>query len=328
MIDSRICRNSEQKWFWGEVMIRKSYGEFMKNLVSGRFAFTGEIEPGKTADLTKTIKAGRLLKGSVLAVNITDCPMASGHMNSLVPSYVIQKEVGIETIYQVTCRDRNRIAIFADLLAAGALGIVNVLALSGDYTTHGDLPEAKPVFDLDSISLIHMIRKITDEGKDLGDNEIEQPPKFHVGAVANPCANPIEPEIVKIEKKVNMGVEFIQTQVVYDIETAREFLDNVKHLKVPILIGIFPLRSSKAALWMNQHCPEVNIPVEFMDKLRRTERMRDKNLQESRCKDINIQYFGQFVKELRKNTKAAGCHIMAAGFEEITRPIVKASEME
>ena len=148
----------KSKEFSGELMVYEHFSKLMKNLRSGTFTYTGEIEPGKTADLTKVIKAGRLLKGSVVAVNVTDCPMASARMNSLIPSYVIQKESGIETIYQVTCRDRNRIAIFADLLAAGALGIVNVLALTGDYTTHGDLPEAKPVFDLDSISLIHMIR--------------------------------------------------------------------------------------------------------------------------------------------------------------------------
>lgn len=300
----------------------------MRRFFDGRFTFTGEIEPGKTADLTGVIEAGRLYKGSVAAVNITDCPMASAYMNSLVPSFIVQKEVGIETIYQVTCRDRNRIAIFADLLAAGALEIVNILALTGDHTTRGDSPEAKPVFDLNSVSLIRMIRKMTDEGKDLNDNEIERPPRFHVGAVANPCANPMEPEILKIEKKVNAGAEFIQTQVVYDIERARQFLNNVEHLDVPVLIGIFPLKSSKAASWMSRYCSAVNIPVELMDKLYKVEKISDKNLQESHYKEINADYFGDFVRELRKTTKAAGCHIMAAGFEEIAKHIVEASGVE
>ena len=309
-------------------MVRKPCSELLKRCYEGRFTFTGEIEPGKTADLTNVIEAGRLYKGIVAAVNITDCPMASAYMNSLVPSYVVQREVGIETIYQVTCRDRNRVAIFADLLAAGALGIVNILALTGDRTTHGDFPEAKPVFDLDSVSLINMIRKMTDEGKDLSGNEIEKPPEFHVGAVSDPCADPIEPEILKIEKKVNAGAEFIQTQVVYDIEIAKRFLNNVEHLKIPVLVGIFPLKSSKAASWISKYCPGVSIPVELMDKLHRTEKIRDKNLQESHYKEINIEYFGDFVCELKKTTNAAGCHIMAAGYEEIAKHIAEASGIE
>ncbi|MEM3088754.1 MAG: methylenetetrahydrofolate reductase, partial [Candidatus Bathyarchaeia archaeon] len=210
-------------------MAKQVYSELMKSITEGKFIFTGEIEPVKTTDLHEVIETAKILKGHVVAVNITDNPTAFAYMNSLIPSYVIQRDVGLEAVYQMVSRDRNRIALTSDLLAAGYLGIKNVLALSGDHTTVGDNPGAKPVYDLDSTGLLYLIRKMVDEGVDLAGNKIDKPPKFHVGIAAALGADPIEPELLKIERKVKIGVDFIQTQAAYDIEVAKRFLKLTEH---------------------------------------------------------------------------------------------------
>ncbi|HDI01439.1 MAG TPA: methylenetetrahydrofolate reductase, partial [Candidatus Bathyarchaeota archaeon] len=181
------------------------YSALMKNIRAGRFVYTGEAEPHKTTDISDIIEAFKALKGWVIAINVTDNPTAYAYMSSLAASYLIQRGTGIEAIYQITCRDRNRLAITADLLGAYALGIRNVLALTGDHPSVGDNPQAKPVFDLDSSTLVYLIRRMVDDGVDLAGNKIEHPPKFHVGIAANPNAEPIEPELLKIERKVEIG---------------------------------------------------------------------------------------------------------------------------
>lgn len=301
------------------------YSELMKSIRAGRFTFTGELEPEKIGDMRDVIEGARKLVGHVVAANVTDIPQSFAYMNSLAPSYVIQKEVGLEAICQMTCRDRNRLALFADLLAAGALGIKNILALTGDHPSLGDQPEAKPVFDLDSASLTYLIRKITDEGVDLKGNPIEHPPKFHVGVAINPGARPLEPEILKLERKVSVGAEFAQTQVVYDIEAAKSFLKAVKHVKIPILVGIFPLKSYKVAKWMDEYVPGIEIPSELMSRLEEINRIEDKAQRKEKTVELNIEYFGDFVSELHKTTHAAGVHIMAVKMEELVPKIIEAS---
>lgn len=304
-------------------MSKAIISELMASLKSGSFTFTGELEPEKTSDLTRYIEAARKIKGYVVACNVTDNPQSFAYMNSLVASYIIQKESGLETICQITCRDRNRIAIFSDLLGAGALGIKNVLALTGDHTTLGDTPQAKPVFDLDSVQLVKMIRQIVDEGVDMNGKPIESPPKFFIGAGANPNANPIEPELIKFEKKVYAGADFFQTQVVFDIEKAKSFLKETRKYNVPVIIGVFPLKSYGVAEYFDKNVPGVKVPKDLMDALAKAGEISNKNLRRAKYDEINLEYFSSFIRELRKTTSASGCHIMSVGYEEIIPPLVE-----
>lgn len=302
-------------------MKRAVCSDLMQQLSEGEFVFTGELEPIKTTNLHEVLEGAKALKGHVVAANVTDNPTAFAYMNALIPSYMIQKEVGLEAIYQMTTRDRNRIALVSDLLAAAAVGIKNVLALTGDHTTVGDNPQARPVFDLDSATLVRLIRKMVDEGIDLNNNKIQDPPKFHVGIGANPNADPLEPEILKIERKVKLGAEFVQTQCVYDIERAQRFIDATSYLGIPVLVGIAPFKSIAMMEWMTKYVPGIFVPDEIQQGLRKAKETGGKEavLQE------NIRIFSGLAKEVRKTTKAAGVHLMAVGFEWIVPKIIEKS---
>ncbi len=305
-------------------MAQGIFSDFMADLKAEKFTFTGELEPEKTTDLAGTLKTANFLRGYVVACNVTDNPQSFGYISSLAASYMVQRETGMETIYQLTCRDRNRLALLADLLGAGALGIKNVLALTGDHTTLGDAPQSKPVFDLDSTQLIRMIRKMVDEGTDLNGKAIEHPPRFHVGGGANPNSKPLEPELMKIGKKVAAGAEFFQTQVVFDIETVKRFLDEVRGFNVPTLIGIFPLKSYGVADYFDKTVPGVRVPKELLTALAEAKDIQDKQKRRERYNKINLDYFVDFVREIRKTTSAAGCHIMSVGYEEIVPSLAEA----
>jgi len=299
--------------------MKEAHSELLKAIQSGTFVYTGEIEPGKTTSLEETLKTARILKGNVIAANVTDNPTAFAYMNALIPSYIIQKEVGLEAVYQITVRDRNRLAITADLLAAGALGIRNVLTLSGDHTTVGDDPRSKPVYDLDSTALVELVRKMIDKGTDLRGNKIEHPPRFNIGIAGNPNADPIEPEILKIEKKVELGADFIQTQAVYDAELAKRFVKDVSHLGVPILVGIAPFKSMGMMDWMVKNVPGILVPEEIQNRLRVA---REKGGKEALLNE-NIEVFGELIREIRKTTSVQGIHIMTIGFEWIVPKIIE-----
>lgn len=304
---------------------RTAYSKLMEEIYAKRFVYTGELEPEKIGDMEEVIEGARRLVGHVVAANVTDIPQSFAYMNSLGPSYMIQEKAGLEAVCQMTCRDRNRLALFADLLAAGALGIKNILALTGDHPSLGDQPETKPVFDLDSASLTALIRKITDEGVDLNGHEIHNPPKFHVGVAINPGAIPMEPEILKLERKETVGADFAQTQVVFEIERAKEFMKAIKHVKIPTLVGIFPLKSYKIAQWMQQFVPGVTIPEPMMTRLEELNKIEDKETKKEKIAEYNVEYYGAFLQELRKTTHAAGCHIMAVQWEELVPRIIEAS---
>lgn len=305
-------------------MSEAAFSDLMTQLRAKKFTFTGELEPEKTTNLTKVIETTNKLKGYVVACNVTDNPQSFGYVSSLATSYIVQRDTGMETIYQLTCRDRNRIALISDLLGAAALGIRNVLALTGDHTTLGDTPQAKPVFDLDSVQLIHMMHRMVHEGADLNGKKIEDPPKFHVGGGANPNAKPLEPELIKLEKKIAAGAEFIQTQVVFEIETAKRFLDETKIYNVPILIGIFPLKSYGVAEYFDKTVPGVHVPRDLLEALSKAKDIQDKEKRRAKCNEINLEYFTAFIKEIKKTTQAAGCHIMSVGYEEIVANLVEA----
>jgi len=304
----------------GAAYKREAYSELMKRIEEGKFVFTGELEPVKTANLHEVLEGAKTLKGHVVAANVTDNPTAFGYMNALVPSYMIQREVGLEAVYQMTARDRNRLALLSDVLAAGALGIKNILVLTGDHTTVGDTPESRPVFDLDSATFTYMMRKVIDEGVDLKGNKIEDPPKFNIGIAAAPNADPLEPEILKIERKVKLGVDFIQTQCIYSLEQAKRFLDAVSYLKTPVLIGIAPFKSKAMMNWMIKFVPGIKVPEEVEQRLRSA---RDKG--KDAFRDENVEIFGELVREIRKTTSAAGIHMMAIGFEWIVPKIIEMS---
>ncbi len=300
---------------------RAAYSDLMKLMLEGRFVYTGELEPLKTTSLNDVIEGAKTLKNHVVAINITDNPTAFGFMNALVPSYLIQKDVGVEAVYQMTARDRNRLALLSDVLTAGQLGIRNILALTGDYTTVGDTPQAKPVFDLDSATFVYMLRKIIDEGTDLNGNKIENPPKFNIGVAASPNAEPFEPEILKIERKVRLGIDFIQTQCVYSLEQATRFLDASDYLKTPVLLGVAPFKSLAMLEWMIKYVPGIKVPEELEQRLRRAREKSKEAFQEE-----NIEVFADMVRGIRSQTKAAGVHLMAVGFEWIIPRIIERSE--
>ena len=300
-------------------MTGEAYSELMKQINEGKFVFTGELEPVKTTKLDEVIEGAKTLKDHVVAINITDNPTAFGYMNALVPSYMIQKEVGVEAVYQMTTRDRNRLALISDVLAAGALGIKNILALTGDHTTVGDTPQAKPVFDLDSATFVYMLRKMMDEGVDLNNNEIENPPKFNIGIAAAPNANPLEPELLKIERKVKLGADFVQTQCVYSVEQAKNFLDAASYIDIPILVGIAPFKSISMMKWMAKYVPGIKVPEEIQEALRNAKKTGGKEA----IYEANIEIFGELLREIRKTTNAAGIHTMAIGFEWIVPKIIE-----
>lgn len=302
-------------------MKKEAYSELMKQINAKKFVFTGELEPIKTTSLHEVIEGAKILKDHVVAINITDNPTAFGYMNALVPSYMIQKEAGVEAVYQMTTRDRNRLALVSDVLAAGALGIKNILALTGDHTTVGDTPQAKPVFDLDSATFVYMLRKMIDEGVDLNNNKIENQPKFNIGIAAAPNADPLEPELLKIERKVKLGVDFIQTQCVYSVEQAKNFLDAASYLKTPILIGVAPFKSVSMMDWMVKFVPGIKVPDEIQETIRKA---KEKGGKEA-VYEANIEIFAEIVREIRKTTDAAGIHTMAIGFEWIVPKIIESA---
>ncbi len=288
------------------------YSELMKSLKSGKFTITGEIDPPKGANRDKIIKQAKELKPYVVAANVTDNPLGIVFMGTLAVCAIMQNEVGLEAIYQVTCRDRNRIALQSDILGASALGIKNILALTGDHPKLGDHPQAKPVFDLDSVQLVRMIRRLRDEGKDLAGNELDVPPKVHIGVGISPGLDPLELEIIKFEKKVEAGAEFAQTQVVYDTKILEKLKDATSHLDIPILVGVAPLKSLKMAKFMQANVPGIRIPKEIMERL---ERAKD-------VKEESINITAELIREI-KEMKFAGVHIMPVGMDEYVGEMIR-----
>src|SRR4030043_454948 len=209
---------------------------FKDKLQAGKFLVTSEIGPPKGIETKILLEDAELIRTRVDAINVTDLQSSVMRLGSLAVCSLL-KQKGFEPIFQVTCRDRNRLALQSDILSAAALGIENLLILTGDHTTMGDHPEAKPVFDLDSVQLLQVASKLQ-AGLDMKGNKLEgQAPKFCLGAVVNPGSDPIEPQIIKMEKKIEAGAEFFQTQAIYDIKIFENFLSKIKHLKDITILG-------------------------------------------------------------------------------------------
>lgn len=275
---------------------------FRDKLKSGKFLVTSEIGPPKGTDVKEILEDADLVKERIDAINVTDLQSSVMRVGSLAVCRLL-KEKGHEPIYQVTCRDRNRLALQSDLLSAAILGIENVLLLTGDYTTLGDHPQAKPVFDLGSIQLIQAAKALT-EGKDMSGNELKGRPSFLLGAVVNPGADPIEPEIIKMEKKIKAGVEFFQTQAVYDVEQFKKFLDMTKHMNTVMLTGIVLLKSAGMAKYMNKNVSGVFVPENLIKEMEEAKNKSEKS----------IEIAARIINGLKDLTR--GVHIMPIGWDK------------
>jgi methylenetetrahydrofolate reductase (NADPH) len=277
----------------------------------GQFAVTVEIGPPKGVDVSHLLAAANNLRDRVHGVNVTDQQSSVMTLGSLAACHLLLEQ-GIEPVYQVTCRDRNRIALQSDLLSAYALGIRNVLCLTGDYITLGDHPEAKPVFDLDSVTLLRTLRTL-ENGHDLAGKELAGVPRFFPGAVVSPAANPLGPQIAKMEKKVRAGARFFQTQAVYDPGQFERFMRQVEHLGVPIMAGIIPLKSAGMARFMNSNIAGVRVPDSLIEEMATT----------SDRPETSIDICVRLIQEMADMCQ--GVHLMPIGWERYVPAILEAA---
>jgi len=283
-------------------------------LESGKVVITTEVGPLKGTDTTELIEVAELLRGRVDAANVTDQQSSVMRLGSLATSHLL-KEKGLDPIFQMTCRDRNRIALQSDLLSASVLGIENILALTGDVPSLGDHPQAKPVYDLDSVQLLWVISRLN-EGYDMVDNELKGKPKLFPGAVVNPGADTetaLELQIIKMERKIEAGARFIQTQAIYDADNFAKFMKRVEGFKVPVLAGVIPLKSVGMARFMNKSVAGVFVPEELIKKMAEAENKTE----------TGIQIAADLIKELKGICQ--GIHIMAIGWEKKVPQILDAA---
>jgi methylenetetrahydrofolate reductase (NADPH) len=268
-------------------------------LESGQFVVTSEMEPPKGTDLTEFLATAALLKGKAHAVNVTDNQRATMRMSSVGGASVLTRE-GLEPILQLTCRDRNRMALQSDLLAAWVLGVRNVLTMTGDPVDAGDHPMAKPVFDISSAALLQTICGLN-SGKDAVGNSLEGGTGFFCGATVNPCIDPLEPELKRFEEKIDAGARFFQTQAIYDLGAFDRFMKIARGKPVYIVAGIIPLRSVKMADFLNEKVPGITVPRELIARLSKSQDVVDTGL-EIAC---------ELVAGLRE--KCHGVHLMIVG---------------
>ncbi|MHB1347643.1 MAG: methylenetetrahydrofolate reductase [Candidatus Humimicrobiaceae bacterium] len=285
-----------------------------KALEEGKFAITCEIGPPKGIDISPVKDTAEILKGLVDAINVTDLQSSVMRLGSLAVSHLLL-DMGVEPVFQMTCRDRNRLSLQSELLSAYVLGIRNVLSLTGDHTTIGDHPQAKPVYDLDSVSLLWTMKKL-ESGFDLSGKELQGKPLFFKGAVFNPGADTkpaLELQLLKIKKKIDAGAQFFQTQAIFDSVSFEKFMERVKNLdvKTPILAGIILLKSEKMAAYMNKFVPGVHVPEAIIKKMASTQ---DK-----------VPAMIEITTELIEKVKpfVQGIHIQALGWEKHVPALLK-----
>jgi 5,10-methylenetetrahydrofolate reductase len=277
--------------------------------------FTSEVAPPKGTNVEKMLHHIELLKDKVDGMNITDHQSSVMRFPSLGGA-LLAKEMGGEPILQMTCRDRNRLALEADLLFASSRGINNVLCLTGDSVLFGDHKEAKGVFDLESSQLLATIR-LMEKGEDLGGNKLDGAVSFCAGAIVTPEANPIEPQLIKFEKKIDSGAEFIQTQAVYDLDNFKRFMDYARQFPVKILAGVILLTSAPMARFMNKNVAGVMVPQELIDEM--------DGAPKGRKLDKGIEIAGRMIKRIKDEKMCDGVHIMAIGKEEVVPDIMSAA---
>ncbi len=296
----------------------KSRGKLEKVLESGQFAVTGELGPPASADAEVIRKKAKYLKGCVDAVNVTDGQTAVARMASWA-ACLLGKEEGLEPTVQMTCRDRNRIALQMDILGAAALGINNILCLTGDHQSFGNHPAAKGVYDLDSIQLIKMVKDMRDEKRFQCGDEMDVEPRLFIGAAANPFADPFEFRALRLAKKVAAGADFIQTQIIYNVEKFAKWMEAVRerglHEKVKILAGVAPIKSVGAARYMQTRIPGMDVPDAVVERLRSVPKEEVSKEGIRLCVDI--------INRVREIKGVAGIHLMAIEWEEVVSEIVE-----
>ncbi len=281
---------------------------------AGKFVVTAEIGPLKGTDVSEIGEVAELLRGKLNATNVTDQQSSVMRLGSLAVCHLL-KEKGLDPIFQMTCRDRNRLALQSDLLSAWVLGIENVLAITGDLPALGDHPQAKPVYDLDAVQLLEVIKKLN-EGHDMAGNELKGKPNFFPGAVVNPGSSTragFELQLIKMEKKIKAGARFFQTQAIYEPGVFAKFMKRVEGFKVPVLAGIIPLKSVGMARFMNKNVAGVFVPEELIQKMAAAE---DKTR-------MGIEIAASLARELKDMCQ--GVHIMAIGWEKKVPAILDAA---
>jgi len=286
---------------------------FKEEIQSGTFVVTAEVGPPKGTDLSEMKHHIEGLKDKVTALNVTDNQSAVMRVCTLAIAQVMM-DMGLEPIYQMTCRDRNRLGLQSDLLGASVLGIKNVLSLTGDHPVLGDHKDAKPVFDIESVGLLEVISGLN-EGHDMAGLELQGKTDFFAGAIVTPEANPLEPQLAKFEKKVKAGAKFFQTQAVYDMPKFMKFMDYAKQFDVPIMAGILLLKSAGMAKYLNKFVAGVSVPQELIDEL------APYKGEDALKKGIEIA--GRQIAELK--SICAGVHVMAIGAEDKVPDILAAA---
>ena len=311
-------------------------------LCAGHFAVTGELGPPQSADGQVIRSKAQLLRGYCDAVNITDNQTAIVRMSSIGAGTIVIQE-GLEPVIQMTCRDRNRLAIQSDLLGAYALGMRNLLCLSGDHQRFGNHPGAKNVFDVDSLQMVRMVADMRDECIfQCGDKFKGQEPRFFIGAAAAPFADPVDFRPYRLAKKVAAGADFVQTQLVYDIPAFENYMNKVRELgldeKTYILAGVGPLKSPGMARYMKNNVPGILVPDELIarmegagapwaDKKKDELTADDKRARSEAYKNEGIQICIELIQQLRNIEGVAGVHIMAIEWEEAVKPIVEGADL-
>ncbi|NOZ87347.1 MAG: methylenetetrahydrofolate reductase [Deltaproteobacteria bacterium] len=287
-------------------------------LKSGHFAITGELGPPRGTDVQVVKKKAAFLKGMVDAVNITDNQTAVVRMSSWATSILVVQE-GLEPNFQMVCRDRNRLAMQADILGAYAHGIKNMLCLSGDHQSFGDHPNTKGVFDIDSIQLISMVKTMRDEGRFLGGDEIDGPPKMFIGAAANPFGEPFEWRVHRLAKKVAAGADFIQTQCIYNMDRFRQWIKMAEDMgltdKVYIMAGVTPFKSLPMAKYMKNKVPGMDVPDHLIKRL--------KGVEKKKRAAEGIKIACEQIQEFKEMKGVAGVHLMAIEWEHKVPQIVE-----
>jgi len=295
-----------------------SNGRFERVLRAGNFAVTTELAPPDSVDRNEVYRRARVFDGYVDAINVTDGSGANCHMSSLAVSALLTR-VGYSPILQVSCRDRNRIAIQGDLLGGATLGVSNVLCLTGDGVDAGDHPEAKPVFDLDSVSLLGTVKIMRERSSFLSGRQLDSAPRFFIGASANPFVPPYDYRPLRLKKKIDAGAEFIQSQYCFDIDRLVTYMNQVRDLGLDkrcfILVGVGPLASARSAGWIRDHVPGVVIPDAIVSRLL--------SAKDQRREGIKICI--EMIQQIREIEGVAGVHVMAYRQEESVAEIIKTS---
>jgi len=281
----------------------------------GEFVVTGEIGPPKGVDLDKCLDEAEALRSQVTAINVTDLQSAVMRIGSLAVSAKLI-ERGLEPVFQITCRDRNRLALQSDLLSAWALGVENVLCLTGDHPILGNHTEAKPVYDLDSVQLLKAASTLN-QGHDMSGHELESNPRLFLGAVVTPAAEPLEPQLIKMKKKIEAGARFFQTQAIYEPERFEQFVNQVQGFNVPVIAGVVILKSAGMAKFMNSNVAGINVPENIIREMEETA----KDDRKKKAVEITARILRQ-VKPF-----CQGVHIMPLGWDDLIPEILKEAEL-